>query len=371
MRRPHRNPRGAPALLFAALLLVPLAALPAAAEEPGNLAAAEVGFAFGVAAFNRGDYETAVEELESAAAAAPDDGRIHHWLGLAHLADGDPQAAQAALEAALAADLPNDAYRARVRSDLERARSATAGESAALEAPELGFATRDGYGDLPPWELRLFAGYGEDDNPLLLQDGDFRALPGGGFVTGPESDTLLRLGIRGELLDSRYSDFDFLDLQTLSATASLAWGGDPAGFLAGPLGYTRVPLGRPTVSLLLQAGWSEDSLDGDSFVTRVEAGGALTVNEGRSAATRLSAAWSDRDYEIDGVDAFERSGTTLSAGVDQLFFFGERHRYVSFGVGAREVDAGEAFDASSLDLHGELSLPFGSRWRLLLGAGQE
>ncbi|HMB52070.1 MAG TPA: tetratricopeptide repeat protein, partial [Thermoanaerobaculia bacterium] len=345
-----------------------------------------IGLAYGVAAYNRGEFPEAVEELEAAAAAAPDDGNIQHWLGLAHLANGDPQAAQATLEAALRTDLPSDAYRARVRSDLERARSATAGESAVLEAPGFGVAASR-FGDLPPWELRLFAGYGEDDNPLLVPDGGSADLPGGGVVSGPQSDEVLRLGARGtvrpwsgddwslaltgELADSRYSDFDFLDFQTLAATASLTWGGDPSGFAAGPLGYARVPLGRPTVSLLLQGGWAQDALDGDTYLTRVELGGALTVNEGASASTRLSAAWSDRDYEVDGVDAFERSGSELSAAVDQFFFFGSRHRYLSFGVGARERDAGEAYASSALDLHGELSLPFGSRWRLRLGAGQE
>ena len=393
MRRRHRTPRGRPALpaaatALAALLFAALAAAPpaAAAEEGGSLAEAEVGFAFGVAAYHRGDYETAVEELERAAAAAPGNGRIRHWLGLAHLAAGDPASAERALTAALdAGDLPA-AQRTRVRSDLARVRAMSAGGSAALEPPGFGPAAA-GYGGLPPWELRLTAGYGEDDNPLLLQDGDFGLLPGGGFVVGPESDSLVLLGVRGEVRplrdgdwtlaltgeasESRYSDFDFLDFRTLSARASLAWGGDPAGFVAGPLGYTRVPLGRPTASLVLQGGWSEDSLDGDSFRTRVEAGAALTVNEGRAAATRLTAAWSDDDYEADGSDAFERSGSVVRGGVDQLFFFGERHRYLSFGVGAWQRDAGAAFDASALEARGELSLPFGDRWRLLVGAAQE
>jgi len=387
MRRRRRNTYLA--TLATALLLALLAAAPPVAAQPGgdegSLADAEVAFAYGVAAFKRGDYASAVEELETAAAAAPGDGRIHHWLGLAYLAAGDPRRAEAALETAAGdRSLPAD-YRTRVRSDLERARQLAAGQAAALAAPGLGGPAT--YGALPPWELRLSAGYGQDDNPLLLQDGDVALLPGGGFVVGPQSDDLLRLGLRGEVrpwsggdwtlslrgeaTESRYSDFDFLDLGTLSATASLAWGGDPAGFLAGPLGYARVPLGRPPVSLLLQAGWSQDSLDGDAFQTRLQAGAAVTVNEGRSAATRVSGSWTDRDYKRDDGGVFERSGSELSAGVDQLFFFADRHRYLSLGVGAWQRDAGAAFDASSYEARGELSLPFGSRWRLLLGAARE
>lgn len=378
----------AAARLPAVLLLCAALAWPAAAQTAAQGGIAEAGayLTFGIAAFHRGDYDEAAGHFERAAAADPESGDAHHWLGLTYLALGRTAEAESALEAALAAGEPPRAGRDRVRADLERARGA--GDALVVAAPGLGEARP--FGDIPLWEVRLSAAAANDDNPLRLTEDSFLfyQLPDGTLLTGPESDTLLRAAARlevrplvdrngwtltlgGTVDDARYNDFDFLNVRTLAASAQLAWGGDPAGYLAGPLGAARVPLRRRPLALLFQVRWQDASIDGDGFRTSLEVAGSATVNEGRAMATRLSAGWSDHDYDVDQSGTFERSGGEVSAAADQVFYLGRRDRFVSLGVESSQRDAGPAFDASALELRGALALPFGNRGSLQLGVSRQ
>lgn len=388
MRRPTTThaARWAAALLLGALLAGPAAAQDPPSDDGGGISEAGASLIFGVAAFNRGDYEEAAGHFERAAAADPESGDAHHWLGVTLLALGRTAEAERALEAALAAGKPPRAGRQRVRADLERARSAA--EAVVVAAP--GLAEARPFGDVPTWEIRLSAGAGDDDNPLRLTDDSFLfyRLPNGDFLDGPVSDSLLRANVRaevrpvvdrngwtltlgGEVDEARYDDFDFLDTRVLAATAQLAWGGDPVGYLAGPLGSSRVPLRREPVAFLVQVRWQNAELDGEGFLTSVGAAASATVNEGRGMATRLSAGWNDHDYDVDQPGTFERSGSEVVAAVDQVFYFGRRDRFLTVGVESRERDAGPAFDRSALELRGSLALPFGSSGALRLGAARE
>jgi len=382
------------AVLLGAVLVAGLAALPAAAQgmadgardgaAPGGIAEAGAALTFGIAAFNRGDYEAAAGHFEHATEVDPGNGDAFHWLGLADLALGRPAAAVEALEGALAAERPPSAGRERVRADLARARRAAAGEAVVAAAPGGGLLL---FGAVPRWELRLAADYGDDSNPLRIADGLTVALPDGRTETGPQSDGVGRLQIAGDLRPwaggawtlaltgaaevTRWNDDDFLDSRRLSAGADLAWGGDPAGYLGGPLGYARVPFGRRPLSLLLQARYVDDTLDGDAFRSAFELAAAATVREGAAAATVVSGGWSEADYDRDGSGPQERSGSEVSAAVDQVFYRGRRDRFLSLGATWRQRDAGAAFDAAATGGRATVALPFGRRWALRLDGARE
>ncbi len=340
--------RRRPELLLAAALALALAA--AAAPPPAAAAAsadAEVAFAFGLAAFHRGDFEAAAERFAAAVEADPGNAAAQAWL--------------------------------------EQARRAAAGETAG--PPEPAAPRLETFGGVPPWELDLRASIGDDSNPLLLADGVLAVSPDGSTLfDGPESDTVIGLGARGALVPVRgrggwtlalvgegyqalYDRLDFLDFTRLGATAQLARGGDPSGFLAGPLGYLRVPQGNPRFGLLLQGGLAEDDLDGDGYASTTAAAASFFVRQGAAGATRLSAAWRDEDFDRDNAGAFEASGTVVEAEVEQTFHLGRRERFVRLALGAAERDAGAAFDASTAGGRAELALPFGDGWTLTLAGG--
>ncbi len=379
-RRPAAHPR------FLALAVVPALGPPAAAPPPApapRVAEHGAALTFGVAAYQRGDHDEAVEWLRRATAADPGDGVAWTWLGLAHRALGDEASAEEAFAAALAADRPPPGGAAAVRA----ARQAEAGADPLL-VPAGGAGDFFPFGDLPRWELRLAADYGEDSNPLRIADDLPVVLPDGTFLTGAESDAFFRLhagfdvrplagrggwtlGLGAAADAIRYGDLDAADGTRLAAGADLAWGGDPAGYLAGPLGYARVPFGRRPVSLLLQTRWTDDELAGEGYRTALEAGASVTVREGAAAATVLSGAWADHDFDDDGAGPQERSGSELSAAADQLFYLGRRDRVLSFGATWRDRDAGGAFAGSAAGGRASLALPFGRRWALQLAGARE
>ena len=347
---PRVRPRAAAAIpalaLILALGLTSLFAGPAAAAA--STADAEVAFAFGLAAFHRGDYEEAVERLTQAVEADPENEAARAWL--------------------------------------ERARRAAAGEEPAAE-PAPPAVPLDRFGEVPPWELELRASYGNDSNPALLADGVIYAGPGGALFDGPESDTVIAGGARiavapvrgetvtvslvGEAYQAVFDELDFLDFTRLGAAGQLAWGGDPSGFLAGPLGYLRVPIANPRFGLLLQGALTEDELDGDGYVSTTAAAASLFVRQGAVGATRLSAAYRDEDFDNDAAGVFEASGTETEAELEQTFYLGARHRFLRLVAAAGERDAGAAFDGSSVGGRAELALPLGEAWTLTLAGGVE
>jgi len=332
--------------LILALGLTSLLAAPAALAA--STADAEVAFAFGLAAYHRGDYEEAVERFTEAVEADPDSETARAWL--------------------------------------ERARRAAAGEEPAAE-PAPPAVPLDRFGEVPPWEFELRASYGNDSNPALLADGVVYVGPGGELFDGPESDTVIAGGARlavapvrgdtvtvslvGEGYQAVFDEFDFLDFTRLGAAGQIAWGGDPAGFLAGPLGYLRVPIANPRFGLLLQGALTEDELDGEGYLSTTAAAASLFVREGAAGTTRLSATYRDEDFDNDAAGVFEASGTETEAEIEQTCYLGARHRFLRLAAAAGERDAGAAFDGSSVGGRAELALPLGEAWTLTLAGGVE
>ncbi len=370
----------------------------AAATDPGRESApqadARLAFVDGVLAFHDGDFETARERFAEAIRLAPDDGTARYWLGVTLLNMGRAEEAAAALRESLAARRP-PADAAEVRSRLEEAERRARGEaptSALVAAPAWsgGFAVLP---QVPRFDGRVFVGVGSDSNPNLMPDGLVLATPGGDPVEGAESDTValadvrlafqavdeeagrsLGLVLRGS--QSLHDKFGYLDLRRLGGVAQLALGKDPLGYVTGPLGYARVPFGRSRLAWLAQVGWQTDSLDGNGLDDAFEAGTSLALNEDGSGSlggqTWLGVSYRDSSFDGDPSgalgDVLGRGGTELRGELAQYLFLAQRNRYLRLAVAAGQRNAGEAFDSSSIEGSGELSLPLAAigapRWTL-------
>jgi len=329
-------------LLLAAALMVPVfaAAAAAAATTERSTAVAEVAFTYGVRAYNHGDFAEAARLFREALEADPGYPDARAWLDLAE------------------------------RRQREGA--------AAVTAP--GFAGLLPLRDQPPFDLRLGAAYGTDSNPAELPDNVIASgVPNGnlrGEVDDKVADLDLRagvypfygksgwsLGLTGQAKDARFSDLDFLDERQWSAAAHLAWGSDPLGYLTGPLGYTRVPFGATRVSFLLQAGRTDTRLNGDPLVTADEAALTMVLRETAATATQVELDGQRRDY-LDGL----AKADYRSVGVSQLFFLGQRNRYLRLGALHGEETDGLEGDTTSDGGTAELALPLSDRWTLQLAA---
>jgi hypothetical protein len=310
-------------LLLLTLLTAPLAAARAAER---STAVAEVAFTYGVRAYNHGDFAEAVRLFQEALAADPGNREAREWLAAA-----------------------------------QRRQSAQSGE--AVAAP--GFDGLLALRDQPGFDFRAGAGYGEDSNPVQLTrvvhdrvtDLGLRAAAYPFYGRG--SDDPRRgwsLGLTGQVKAARFQDLDFLNERQWSAALQLAWGSDPLGYLTGPLGYTRVPFGNSRFSLLLQAGRTDNRVNGDPQLTADEVALTLVAREAVITATQVELDVQRRDY----VDGFKKADA-WSVGASQLFFLGRRDRYLRLGASRGEEKDGLRFDTTSLEGTVELALPLTDR----------
>ena len=109
------RPRGPRPVAVVLLVLVVCGALAAAGcasvEASSRTFRGARLFVSGTEALNAGDLAQAVDELERAAALAPEASEIRNHLGLAYWASGDAQRARSAFEASLVLDCENAAAR--------------------------------------------------------------------------------------------------------------------------------------------------------------------------------------------------------------------------------------------------------------------
>lgn len=393
MRR-RTSPRAVPhfaALGFAACLL----AAPAGARAQGggegstvspSLAQAEVDFTYGLAAYRDGDLDEAERLFRRAVAYDPEHGGAWWGLGLVHLSRGEGDDAHDAFRRSLEARRPPPVPRSEVREEMARASRATAPSVVPLsESAGLGVVVQG----LPRWEGRVGAVVGHDTNPAVLPDGLEAVLSDGTRVPGGTSDTVgsldlrlavhpfydrggwsLELGVEGR--QSLHDELDVLDLRRTRGFAHLSWGGDPAGYMVGPLGASRVPLGDGRFALLLQAALSDDELDGEPFSTVGEAGASLTFREAPRTSTQLDLGWRDEDFDrpslvlFDPLGRFAGEREETSVGLSQWFWFGTRSGYLRIGGRAAERDAGGDFDSQVVGASAEVSAVLSPRTLLFL-----
>lgn len=342
------------ALVFC-LALATLTAMPADARADHSDADLEIAFADGLLAFHDGDLSTALERFEEVVAADPGDRQARRWL---------------------------EATRARLRDDGDEDVAAPAWVEGTIRVTP----------ELPRFDGRLALAVAADSNPYLLSDDLVLSRPDGEILDGPEEDLVglgdLRLALRpfagggggggggrssfslvGELGAALHRDFDDLDTTRARVLAQLAWGRDPRGYVLGPLGYARTPLGSDSVSFLLQVGGSRAWVDGEAAVDRVEVAGSMTLRPGGWGLTRLQARYRDAESDTDrpgAGTALDPFGEEIAAGVVQTFFLGRPDRYLRLGAEAGEIDAGLAYDRSFVDLSVELALPVGRDGRSTL-----
>jgi hypothetical protein len=376
------------------LLLLPLlfvAATPGWTEEgEHNLARAEVSFTDGIIALDDGDGEKAAGLFLAAVAQHPGHGDALHWLGVTYLRLGRPADAAARLEESLKAEDPPTARRGRVRADLRKAREAARAGSASSVAVALPpYRPRvPGLGDLPRWQARLGLAALHDSNPGLLPEDLLVPLPGHPLLGDATADdaALLdasvalhpfqgrswSLGLAVDGRTSKYRDQRDLDLSQARGVVSMAWGGDPAGSVSGPLGSARVPSRSGRFSFLLQGGGTRVWLGGDSFLSAAEGAFSVMARHSPGSAVRLDLEIRDSSYSRDGSGALHRGGTEAVLGLSHYFYLGRRDRWLRLGAAAGEQDSGQAFDSASTEAFAELAAPLSTRWTLsLLGSYRE
>jgi hypothetical protein len=373
-----------------AVVLWSLAVFPgarAAAGPVSRLAEAEIALVDGLAAFEAGRNEEAAERFAESARFDPDAGEPRYWRGLALLRLGRPREAAGELEASLAARHPPEVDRARVLADLDAARRGTEGTAVAAETPEVRPSDRP-IDDRGAWEGIAGLSLASDSNPNLLSNELILPPPGGGrggLIRGEQSDTTARpavslgfypfhagpgpdLGVSVEVRRSLHNDFGFLDLGEAHGLVQLAFGGDPLGFLEGPLGHERVPFGDGRFSALLQAGGTSYQVDGSPYLRTWEGAGSFTFHEVPATATRFDLAYANRQFSSGGLADERRSGNDLSLQASQLFFAGRRDRYLRIGFLGIARQAGRPFAESIREGNAELALPFALRWTVHLEA---
>jgi hypothetical protein len=280
---------------------------------------------------------------------------------------------------------PSDATAARC---LEIAKAAAGGAPPA-RLPEIALESVDILDAPPPWDVTASLAAGSDSNPTLLPDEVTGSPP---LLAGPvsaQTDAVALLGLtvaRHPLFNhsgwtlgwslsaerAMHRDLPQLDLTSGGLVASLAWGGDTAGWLAGPLGAVRVPARPARLAAVIQAGGAEIWLGSSRYLRDVAGSAALFLREAPQWTTRIEVEGHDRTFHLDGDDPFRRSGTELSAALSQVLFLGRADRSVRLGARGGTRGGGRAFDGSFTEAFVEARTPLGGAWSLSLhGARRE
>ncbi len=139
------------------------------------------------------------------------------------------------------------------------------------------------------------------------------------------------------------------------------------GYLSGPLGPARVPVGMSRFAALVQTGVSYTLLDGDSYLRTLSAAASLRLRETSTLATRLDVELLDQSF-ADEPAVGQRSGEEIRLGLSQYVFLGREDRYLRLEALGGERRAGKPFAGSLLRGGAELALPLSRSWTLSLAA---
>jgi tetratricopeptide (TPR) repeat protein len=369
----------------------------------------------GLAQLRLGRAIEAVAALEAALAAGrpaeAERWRVTADLGAAQLAAGDLPAAVRTLSASLARRPEDPLTLWRYGTALQRSGQEEAGARALRKARELTATTPapgptqpPGTQEEPPvvappypgsplacagspprWEGRLALEASYDSNPgLLPADATFLPLTGtrpAGTASGAGGDLDLRLenhpfygrggwslGLGAAGHRSAYRNQGDLDLSLAGGFVQLAWGEDPRGYLAGPLGYTRVPEGEGRLGLLLQAASTWTRLGTADFLRLAGGAGSLTVRGPGSTATRIDLGATRLRFAGDLAGDLRRSGSELAAGVSESWFSGRHGGYLRAAASGGARQAGASFAYRFVEGTVEAGAPPVAGWTLSLQA---
>jgi hypothetical protein len=341
---------------------------------------AEVAYTRALLALHQGDADSAESLLRQALAEAPGHGGAHYELARLLLARGEREAGLRELKKAKRSPIAPPVSPERLAEDLRRAEGLTAGEPL---APPVYGTREEPLSRLPRWEARLGLQPGVDSNPAALPEEGAALGPGGEVLRGAESDAGafadLRfevhpfygrggwsLGLGADLRRSFYGDLSQAGLGRLKGFVQLAWGDAPAGLVAGPLGFTRVPLGNRRWAILVQATAGDESFDGDRFRDTFELGLAGTFRESRATATQVDLLYQDRELASGVSNSSLSEGELTAVRLSQYLYLGSHSRYFRFAYLAGQRDGPRPFEADLEEARAELVLPLGPRLGLML-----
>jgi hypothetical protein len=239
----------------------------------------------------------------------------------------------------------------------------------------------------PRWEGRLSLEADYDSNPGLLPvDATFLPLTGtrpAGTATDGGGDLGLQLehhpfydrggwslgiGVTGDRL--AYRNQGDLDLTVAGGFAQLAWGKDPSGSLAGPLGVMRVPTGESPVAVLLQAGGTWVRVGAADYLRLAGGAGSLTLRGPGRSATRIDLGASQLRFADDLPGDLRRSGNEISAGIGESLFLGDGGGYLRAAASGGERQAGASFTYRFVEITAEAAAPPVGGWTFYLQAAR-
>lgn len=340
----------------------------------------------GAAQLAAGDLHAAVRTLGMAAEQLPEDGPTLWRYGTALLRSGQEAAGNRALQKAR--ELGVEVVAAPAAGSPNRPPGPAGGPP--IVAPPYAGGPLDCTLPPPRWEGRLALEAAYDSNPGLLP-ADATLLPlTGSHLAKAAADSGADLGLRLEhhpfvghdgwqlgwgVAGSRsaYRDQGDLDLSLAGAFVQLAWGKDPRGYLAGPLGAMRVPggpAGGGHLALLLQAAETWAWLGGSGLLRLAGGAASLNLRGSGGTATRLDLAASRLRFAADGTGDLQRSGSELALGASESLDVGRRGAYLRLAASGGERRAGRAFAFRFAEVTGEAGAPLPAGWTLYMQAGR-
>lgn len=322
-----------------------------------------LAFAYGLEAFNQGDFELARERFTKALSLR-DDGEARFWLGLTYLELGRPDDAVTELERSLGqkGSLLSDPDTVRgFLEEARRRRPGPPGEPIRLEIP--GWNRLMDVGQVRRFRARLSAAVASDSNPTL--DADDASVSTGSERAG-ELDFLAELypvydregrtvEIRLAAGESSYGESSGLDRSELGGLVQVAWGGDPRSYLSGPFGTLRTPTAQTAEgvrrhSFLLQAGALRHALDGKEEVRSLRSAFSWILRKDFRNALQFDFAFEDLDFADDLTGPLRRGGSVLELQWSALHYFPGRTRYARLALTGGRRGAGETFAAKRYGL---------------------
>lgn len=390
---------------------------PAACRVP----ATRVRHDLALARYRAGDPRGAAGELRKGGDPQERDPLSVYLLGLALYAAGEERKglermeSAASSEAALLAGGGHDrGFKAAGRGDRG---AAIRGFEDALESaersrgpagPSGAAAPRSRGGRSPLFEGRVAASAEYDNRPEVL-DRDFALAVSAGAgdeVRGGWRGVLdLRVGVHplngqggftfGVVVNgmvSRNGRVRDADFQAVQPVLQATFGSDPRGFVAGPLGYARVPVGTSVAAAVVQAATSHVRAGYRGFRREDSIGAAVIVREGKVGAIQLEGRYDDLRFygePPDGSGALPPqawNGHSVSAAVSQWFNLGGPSRWLRLAVTGASFDArlretiydprvsgsrvADPLDRMRWEIRGELVVPFAKRVAVLAHASR-
>jgi hypothetical protein len=238
------------------------------------------------------------------------------------------------------------------------------------------------------WSGRIVLGALGDSNPALLSEEISLSIPEsrkalhGGDADSAETTELglalypfargdqerpWHLGLSLDARQSLYDQVDYFDAGEMRATAHLARGSSPSGFLRGPGGASRVPIGLSRSTLLFQAGASETTLDRDPYFSTSWESASFGFRPHRSYGVQVDLEATDRRFEEEPAIG-RRSGSEWRAALVQTLYLRRENRTLRLSAETGRRAAGRPFSGEVLRGEIELTLPLGTRANLLASA---